>query len=140
MTAKTSTKSATPAKAEIADPIMDKDWTYLQSKAPSELHNGLAQFITDQAGIDIDPKQVQALLAMHGAWQKSGLNKSRPDYRPRTQESIAKGGATMAERFAPEPEKPAPARRGRSAKPAVPVEAKKATTPRTRKAAVKADA
>lgn len=134
-TKSTSTKAAS-AKAIVEDPIMEKDWTYLQGKAPSDLHNGLAQFITDQAGIDIDPKQVQALLAMHGAWQKSGLNKSRPNYRPRTVESIAKGGATMAERFTPEPEPAKPARRTR---PAVPAEAKQATTRAPRKT-VKASA
>lgn len=127
MAAKATTKSTTPAKV-VEDEV--KDWTYLQEKEPSDLHEGLAEFILREAGIEIDSKQVQAVLSMHGTWQRSDENKARPGYRARTVASIHKTGATTAERFPAEEPKRTPARRTTAQKkPSAPrARAKKAAT------------
>jgi hypothetical protein len=108
---KPAVKDTTPAKAEES-----KDWTYLVDKEPSELHNALAEYISEESGLEVDPKAVQAVLAMHGSFQRSERNKARAEYRPRTQEAIYKTGAKTAERFEPEPEKPAPKKPVRAAR------------------------
>lgn len=69
------------------------------AKEPSDLHHSLVAYISDMAGIGIDARQVQAVLALHGKWQKSEYNTNRADYRPRTLTSIAKGGKTTAEKY-----------------------------------------
>lgn len=69
-----------------------KSWTYLVDKAPSELHVDLAAYVFEETGVEVDPKVAQLILAMHGTWQKT----DRIARRRRTEESIAKGGATTA--------------------------------------------
>jgi len=90
--------SVTSSPAAVASAAKAKDWTYLLAKAPSDLHVDLSQFIAEELGTDLaelDPtKLVQAVLAMHGTWQKT----DRVARRRRTEESIAKGGATTAVR------------------------------------------
>jgi len=80
-------------------------WAFL-AKDPSELHEALAEYIVEETEgeVEITPRQVQALLAMHGKWQKSDKNRSRSNYRPRTVESIAKGGQTIVTKYGPEGE------------------------------------
>lgn len=74
-------------------------WAFL-GKEPSLLHQSLADYILEETEgeVEITPRQVQAVLAMHGPHQRSSRNKSRPDYKPRTEESIRKGGQTTAEK------------------------------------------
>ena len=104
-------------------------------KEPSDLHHSLVAYIQDHSGIEIDPRQVQAVLALHGKWQKSEYNTNRANYRPRTISSIAKGGATTAVKYGAELFSDAPATTGtdeinaqslEGLKDAAPVEAPKA--------------
>lgn len=87
---------------EILDPS-EKDWTFLQTKAPSSVHELHAKAVTELSGVEISPKQVQALLAMHRWIQKSEANRNRPDFHGRTWDSVLKGSATLAERAAEKP-------------------------------------
>lgn len=88
--------SSAPASAIVSASEKKKDWTYLVGKTPTDLHVDLADFIAEETGVplaDMDPvKLVQAVLAMHGTWQKT----DRVARRRRTEASIAKGGATTA--------------------------------------------
>lgn len=100
------------------------NYAYLEEKEPSSLHLALSAFLKDHGGPEVDPKAIQAVLSAHGAFQRSDYNKNREDYKPRTPESIYKGGVTTTERFhfvvdeegnevrvegpAPEPKKVAP--------------------------------
>jgi hypothetical protein len=65
--------------ATKSDP-MDKDFTYLADKDPSDLHVTLAKVIEQRTDIDITAKQVQAVLSIHPYFQRSKLNKARPGY------------------------------------------------------------
>lgn len=111
-----------------------KSWTYLVDKAPSELHVDLAAYVFEETGVEVDPKVAQLILAMHGTWQKT----DRIARRRRTEESIAKGGATtaIARGWAPDDllvgkeapveevpvkEAPKPRRRAAAKKPEAPV-------------------
>lgn len=72
---------------------------YLAEKEPSDLHHALKAFIEDHGGPETDLKTVQAVLAAHGKFQASDYNKNRESYKPRTAQSIYKGGVTTSERF-----------------------------------------
>ena len=76
----TATKKTTVAPAGSKKDPMDKDWTYLQEKEVSELHELLAKTITQRSDIEITAKQVQAVLAFHPHFQRSKINKSRSGY------------------------------------------------------------
>ena len=81
---KSAAPKATPKKAAPkAQPTKseEKDWTYLVDKAPSELHNTFADWISAELGIEMDPKAVQFVLAMHPTFQRSERNKSRSEYK-----------------------------------------------------------
>lgn len=78
-----------PAK----DPL-DGDFTWLQNKPASDLHELHAALVTELTGIEVTAKQVQAMLHMHGKIQASEANRKRAGYKPRTAESIRKGGET----------------------------------------------
>lgn len=69
-------------KAEPTGPVPfeSRDWTFLQGKDPSDLHIVFAQQITMRSDVEITPKQVQAVMAMHPSFQRSKTNKARPTY------------------------------------------------------------
>jgi hypothetical protein len=76
-TSKRSTKKAAATPA-----VQSKDWTYLSDKAPSELHETFAEWISAELGTQFDPKAVQIVLAMHPSFQRGERNKARSEYRP----------------------------------------------------------
>lgn len=82
-------KAAAPVdKPKREQTFEERDWTYLDDKPPSEQHEILAREINrrtnlvDDDGEDmpIDPKQVQAVLAMFPHFQRSETNKNRSGY------------------------------------------------------------
>ena len=83
----------------MAKGLFDKDWTYLAAKDPSDVHRLHAELVSELSGVEVSPKQVQAILAMHGTIQRSEKNQERADYRGRTPQSIAKGGFTTLQHF-----------------------------------------
>lgn len=85
--------------AEVKDPL-DGDFGFYATKAPSELHQLHAELVTKLTGVEVTPKQVQAILGMHGKIQASQANKKRAEYKARTTESIKRGGETTAENAA----------------------------------------
>lgn len=124
----------------MSNPTKAPSYAYLAEKEPSSLHHALKAFIEAHDGPEVDIKTIQAVLSAHGTFQKSDFNKNREDYKPRTPQSIYKGGVTTAQNFhfvvdedgvevrvegpAPEPKKVAP-------KPkAAPKAATKAPTPK----------
>lgn len=114
MAARTAKKTVAPVEVEPT-----KEWAFV-GKEPSALHHDLAAFIEEETGIEADPKTVQAVLAMHGTWQKT----DRVARRRRTPESILKGGASIVTNWEPkvaEAQAPAkPARKRAARKPAAP--------------------
>lgn len=76
----------------------DKDWTYLVDKDPNETNVLYAKMVTELSGVEISPKQVQALLSMHRWMQASDLNRARENFRGRTWEEVRRGNATLLER------------------------------------------
>jgi hypothetical protein len=91
--------SARPAAKKTAmnkDP-MDRDFTYLQDKDPSDLHVTLAKLIEQRADIEITPKQVQAVLSMHPHFQRSKLNKARPGYVGLDEEIVTQRSVHMVQ-------------------------------------------
>lgn len=104
----TATKSAAAtaakveeAKTEYIKPAghnPDKDWSYLADKDPSEVNTLMAKMATRLSGVEISPKQVQVLLAMHRWMQASDLNREREGFRGRTWEEVRKGNVTLLER------------------------------------------
>lgn len=100
MTENTATATA-PALNALAGEILDpsgKDWTYLQTKAPSSVHELHAATITRLSGVEVSAKQVQAMLAMHRYIQKSEANRKRPEFHGRTWGSVVQGAQTLEER------------------------------------------
>jgi len=85
---KATAKKTTAKKAASNEPKVlkrdvafeDRDWTYLDEKDPSIQQVLFAQQINMRTNIEIDAKQVQAVLAMHPYFQRSETNKKRPDY------------------------------------------------------------
>ncbi|UJQ86733.1 hypothetical protein SEA_JALEBI_40 [Gordonia phage Jalebi] len=73
----------------------------LPGTAPSEVHELHAAAYSALTGIDVDPKVVQIVLSLHGAVQRSQLNRDRSQYRGRTVASLRKGAETLAENLAP---------------------------------------
>lgn len=124
-----SMKAAGPAKtakktSEKREPLTfdSKDWTYLAEKDPSSLHVTLAKLIEQRADVEITPKQVQAVLAMHPLFQRSDHNKARPDYVGLAPEIVEQrsvhmvqahkdAAEIMAAKVATAPAKKAPAKR-----------------------------
>lgn len=76
----------------------DKDWSYLVDKDPNETNTLYAMMVHRLTGVEISPKQVQVLLAMHRWMQASDLNRERETFRGRTWEEVRKGNATLLER------------------------------------------
>lgn len=117
------TKLAVATAAKAKDPL-DGDFTWLQAKAPSELHELHAALVSELTGIEVSPKQVQAMLHMHGKIQASEANRKRAGYKPRTAQSIRKGGETtvvhMDERLAATAKPATPARKRPSRKQQLP--------------------
>lgn len=110
---------------------------YLAEKPVSDLHETLSTYIQEVSGIELSPKQVQAVLSIHGTYQKSEANKNRAGYKARTAESIRNGGATTAERFqqivAAEQASAKEAAKAEAAKEAAKTETAEAPKPRTRR-------
>lgn len=77
------------AAAAVAAPSA---FSYLAAKDPSSLHTALAAYIAVEAGVTISPKQVQAVLAMHGTFQASPENAARrtAETKSRTTKPAAK--------------------------------------------------
>lgn len=117
---KTTAKKATPAKkatAKKAAAVSDKpkkeqtfeerDWTYLDDKAPSEQHELLAKEINKRTNsttecdcgeeVQISAKQVQAVLAMFPHFQRSETNKKRSGYRPLAEEIVHQRSVHMTQ-------------------------------------------
>ena len=130
------------------------NFAYLAEKEPSSLHLALAAFIKDHGGPEMDPKQVQAVLSAHGKFQASDHNKRREDYKPRTPQSIYKGGVTTAANFhfvvdedgvevrveGPKPEPKAAPKKAAAAKPEPKAAPAAKAAPRRRTPAKKAPA
>lgn len=72
--------TVTTKKSTTKSDPMDRDFTYLQDKGPSDLHVTLAKVITQRTDIEITAQQVQAVLGIHPHFQRSKLNKARPTY------------------------------------------------------------
>jgi hypothetical protein len=77
-------KTAKKAPAQDKKPVSfdDRDWTYINEKPTTSLHETLAKLIEQRADVEITPKQVQAVLAMHPHFQRSNHNKTRAGYVP----------------------------------------------------------
>ncbi|WNM65980.1 hypothetical protein SEA_BIRTHDAYBOY_42 [Gordonia phage BirthdayBoy] len=75
----------------------------LPGTAPSEVHELHAAAYSALTGIDVDPKVVQIVLSLHGAVQRSQLNRDRSQYRGRTVASLRKGAETLAENLSTVP-------------------------------------
>ncbi|QSL67788.1 hypothetical protein [Nocardia phage P3.1] len=95
MTTSINTNAITTANVKAADPL-DADFTWYQEKAPSELHELHAALVSELTGVEVTAKQVQVILGMHGKIQASENNRKRAGYKPRTVDSIRRGGATTA--------------------------------------------
>lgn len=95
MTTSINTAAITTANVKAADPL-DADFTWYQEKAPSELHELHAALVSELTGVEVTAKQVQVILGMHGKIQASENNRKRAGYKPRTVDSIRRGGATTA--------------------------------------------
>ena len=93
------TSNITTAAVKSADPL-DGDFSYYAEKAPSDLHELHAALVTQLTGVEVTPKQVQVILGMHGKIQASENNRKRAGYKPRTVDSIRRGGNTTADRAA----------------------------------------
>lgn len=114
--------------------LTGKDWTYILDKPVAENHVLEALLISNLSGVQISPKQVQALLAMHRDIQLSEANRQRAGFRGRTVASVEKGAHTLAERLQERTDK------GAIMAKALPItvgepEAKPVRKPRQRKAA-----
>lgn len=72
----------------------------LPNVAPSDVHELHAATYSALTGIEVDPKLVQIVLSLHGAVQRSELNRSRETYRGRTAASLRKGAETLQESLA----------------------------------------
>ena len=83
----------------MSNPTKAPSYAYLAEKEPSSLHHALKAFIEAHDGPEVDIKTIQAVLSAHGTFQKSDFNKNRDDYKPRTPQSIYKGGVTTATNF-----------------------------------------
>lgn len=94
------TTTAAAATRELVSAEEIAKFQYLADKPVSSLHEALAAYILETSGIEISEKQVQAVLSIHGTFQKSEANKNRAEYKARTAASIRNGGQTTAERFA----------------------------------------
>lgn len=122
----TTNDTTTAPASTIKDPL-EADFTYLQGKAPSDLHELHAALISELSGVEISAKQVQAVLAMHGKIQASEANRKRAGYKGRTAESIRKGGQTTVEHMDQRLNTPVPAAVAAKPKPAP----RKPRTPKT---------
>lgn len=73
---------ATDGKPKKEQTFEERDWTYLDEKDPSEQHVILAKEINRRTNLEepIDPKHVQAVLAMFPHFQRSATNKARSGY------------------------------------------------------------
>ena len=69
----------------------------LATVAPSEVHELHAATYAALSGIELSPKQVQVVLSLHGATQRSALNRLRSSYRGRTAASLRRGAETLRE-------------------------------------------
>lgn len=91
--------------AEITDALLDglveegqEKFEYLAEKDPSPKHEFYSAMITALTGVEVTPKQYQAMITTHRYIQASDLNRAREDYRPRTVESVVKASETLLER------------------------------------------
>ena len=88
---------AGPDKPKKEQSFEERDWTYLDEKDPSEQHVILAKEINKRTNLEdpIDPKHVQAVLAMFPHFQRSQTNKSRSGYVPLAAEIVEKRSEHM---------------------------------------------
>jgi hypothetical protein len=161
MTTKTATKK-TPAKPkpEVKKtdlPEIERDWTYLVEKEPSDLHEDLADFICDLTGFEPENKEefvkaVQMTAVLRMVYQRSDRNKKRSTYRGLPQEIVEQRSVHMVAahqdarpliearkaKEAPKPKPVKPATKATAQPAAKKASAKKAATPRRRPAAQRA--
>lgn len=86
---------------EDVEDILDEgreQFEYLQDKDPSPKQEFYATMITELTGIDITPKQYQAMISTHRFIQASDLNRARSDYRPRSAKSVIQAAETLMDR------------------------------------------
>lgn len=100
-----SKNTASAVNAEITDALLDglveegqEKFEYLAEKDPSPKHEFYSAMITALTGVEVTPKQYQAMITTHRYIQASDLNRAREDYRPRTVESVVKASETLLER------------------------------------------
>ncbi len=84
---------------EVEDIISEgsEKFGYVAEKDPSPKMEFYAATITALTGIQVTPKQYQAMISTHRYIQASDLNRARPDYRPRTADSVLKAASTLLE-------------------------------------------
>lgn len=61
----------------------------------NDLHDLHAAVYSHLSGVEISPKQVQVVLSLHGATQRSEANRHRSSYRGRTVASLRRGAETL---------------------------------------------
>ncbi|QXO13692.1 hypothetical protein SEA_DUMPTRUCK_37 [Gordonia phage DumpTruck] len=108
----------------------------LPTVAPSEVHELHAAAYSALTGVEVDPKIVQIVLSLHGAVQRSEVNRNRDHYRGRTVASLRKGAETLRENLETVPDAAPGARAARKDAPVVEapvVEAPKAPTTKARR-------
>lgn len=69
----------------------------VEAKDPSSKQEFYAALITALTGVEVTPKQYQAMISTHRYIQASDLNRARADYRPRTAASVIKAASTLLE-------------------------------------------
>lgn len=87
--------TATEADAIIAEG--NEKFGYVLDKDPTPKQDFYATVITALTGVEVTPKQYQAMISTHRFIQASDLNRARADYRPRTAASVIKASETLLE-------------------------------------------
>lgn len=67
----------------------------LAATPSNDLHDLHAAVYSHLSGVEISPKQVQVVLSLHGATQRSEANRHRSSYRGRTVASLRRGAETL---------------------------------------------
>ena len=83
-----------------ADAIIEEGtelFGYVVDKDPTPKQSFYAATVSALTGIEVTPKQYQAMILTHRFIQASDLNRARADYRPRSAESVIKASNTLLE-------------------------------------------
>jgi hypothetical protein len=86
---------------EEADDILaeaKEQFDYVEGKDFTPKQAFYAAMITEITGVEVSPKQYQAMIVTHRFIQSSNINRARPDYRPRSAASVIKAAGTLLDR------------------------------------------